>query len=96
MKLFSPPGASFSEITLEVAQKSGYTTVMYSRDTIDWRDKDETLIKKRATKNITGGELVLMHPTAATAAALDDIISTIKDKGLIITTVSDVLESVDR
>jgi len=96
MKLFSPPGASFSEITLEVAQKSGYTTVMYSRDTIDWRDKDETLIKKRATKNITGGELVLMHPTAATAAALDDIISTIKDKGLIITTVSDVLESADR
>lgn len=96
MNLFSPPSASFSQTTLDVAKKFGYTTVMYSRDTIDWRDKDQALIKKRATKNITGGELVLMHPTAATAAALDDIISTIKDKGLIITTVSDVLESADR
>lgn len=96
MNLFSPPSASFSQITLDVAQKLGYTTVMYSRDTIDWRDKDQSLIKKRATKNITGGELVLMHPTAATAAALDDIISTIEDKGLIVTTVSDVLESADR
>ena len=96
MNLFSPPSASCSQITLDVAQKLGYTTVMYSRDTIDWRDKDQSLIKKRATKNITGGELVLMHPTAATAAALDDIISTIEDKGLIVTTVSDVLESADR
>lgn len=95
MKLFSPPSASFSSVTLETAQKMGYTTVMYSRDTIDWRDKDVNLIKKRATKNITGGELVLMHPTAATAEALEDIITTIKSKGLILTTVSDVLEIAD-
>lgn len=93
MKLFSPPSASFSASTLEVAQKSGYTTIMYSRDTIDWRDKDVNLIVRRATKNITGGELVLMHPTAATAEALDEIITVIKGKGLTVTTVSDVLSA---
>ena len=91
MKYFSPPSASFSSLTLAVAEKMGYTTVMYSRDTIDWRDKDSGIIFRRATKNITGGELVLMHPTAATAAVLGDIIAEIKSKGLIPATVSEVL-----
>lgn len=93
MKYFSPPSASFSAITLDVAEKIGYTTIMYSRDTIDWRDQDADLIYRRATKNIVGGELVLMHPTAATVAALDGIIAEIKSRGLIPTTVSEVLSS---
>ena len=91
MKYFSPPSASFSSTTLAVAEKMGYTTIMYSRDTIDWRDKDANLIFKRATKNITGGELVLMHPTAATVAALESIIKEILSRDLVITTVGDVL-----
>lgn len=92
MTLFSPPSASFSATTLDVACQMGYTTIMYSKDTIDWRDKDSALIYKRATKNIVGGELVLMHPTAATVSALPDIIAEIKNKGLRITTVSEVLK----
>ena len=55
---------------------------MYSRDTIDWRDKDSGVIFRRATKNITGGELVLMHPTKETAAALPSILQHYKDSGL--------------
>lgn len=93
MKYFSPPSASFSSITLDVAEKIGYTTIMYSRDTIDWRDHDAELIYRRATKNIVGGELVLMHPTAATIEALDAIITEIKSNGLIPTTISEVISS---
>lgn len=91
MRLFSPPSASFSSVTLDVAEKMGYTTIMYSRDTIDWRDHDSKLIFSRATKNIKGGELVLMHPTAATVSALEKIIKEIKSKDLHLTTVSEVI-----
>lgn len=91
MKYFSPPSASFSSITLDVAEKMGYTTIMYSRDTIDWRDHDADLIFRRATRNIAGGELVLMHPTAATAEVLEKIIREITDKGLIPSTMTEVL-----
>ncbi|MEG1706602.1 MAG: polysaccharide deacetylase family protein, partial [Clostridia bacterium] len=62
MKLFAPPSGAFSNTTLKAAKDLGYTTIMWSRDTIDWRDKDRKLIFTRATKNITNGELILMHP----------------------------------
>lgn len=91
MKLFAPPGGSYSQITLEVAKNLGYKTIMWSRDTIDWRDKDANLIYQRATKDIKGGDLILMHPTEKTLEALPRIIETLISKGLKLTTVSDTL-----
>lgn len=91
MSLFAPPSGAFSKSTLDSAADNGYITVMWSKDTIDWRDKDSAKIYKRATKNITGGDLVLMHPTAATAAALDAVLCTIKENGLSVAPVSEVI-----
>ncbi len=93
MTLFAPPSGSYGDITLKVAEELNYKTIMWTLDTIDWRDKDEALIIKRATQKISGGCLVLMHPTAATAKALERIIVTIFDKGLTIAPVSEVLKS---
>ena len=92
MTLFAPPSGSFSKTTIEIAKNLGYTSIMWSKDTIDWRDQDENLIYERATKNATGGDLILMHPTEKTASALPKIIKTLSEKGLTITTVSKCLE----
>ncbi len=89
--LFAPPSGSFSSTTLKVAQEMGYTTVMWTRDTIDWRDHDTQLIYNRAVKDIKGGDLILMHPTHNTLLALDGILSTVIRKDLIPSTVSEVL-----
>lgn len=94
MTLFAPPSGAYGDTTIEVAEELGYKTIMWSDDTIDWRDKDSKLIYTRATKKIKGGSLVLMHPTAATVEALPDIIKTIKEKGLSVAKVSDVIASV--
>lgn len=51
MTLFAPPSGSYGQNTLKVAQDMGYKTIMWSKDTIDWRDQDENLIYSRATKN---------------------------------------------
>lgn len=91
MRLFAPPSGSFGDVTLAVAEEMGYTTIMWSKDTIDWRDKDSKLIFSRMTKNIAGGDLVLMHPTAATAAVLDSAIKAIAEKGLTVAPVSEVI-----
>ena len=74
MDLFAPPSGSFSKTTLKVASQLKYRTIMWSKDTIDWRDKDTQLIVKRATSNVKNGELVLMHPTKNTADALGTIL----------------------
>lgn len=93
MTLFAPPSGAFDDVTLEIAKELGYTTIMWSKDTIDWRDKDSKLIFNRAVKNVSGGDLILMHPTAATLAALDSIVKAIKEAGLTVAPVSEVLRA---
>ncbi len=88
MTLFAPPSGSFNKHTAYIAQNLGYKTIMWSKDTIDWRDQDENLIYSRATNNCQSGDLILMHPTKATANSLDNIIKKYQEKGLNIDTVS--------
>lgn len=74
MKLFAPPSGAYNNATIKAGQDLGYITIMWSKDTIDWRDQDSNLIYTRATKSIKGGDLVLMHPTPKTVEALPAII----------------------
>lgn len=87
--LFAPPSGSFSNITLKVAEELNLTTIMWSKDTIDWRDKDSNLVYKRATKNIQNGDLILAHPTKHTLEALDKIFAYYIDSGYKVVPVSE-------
>ena len=91
MNLFAPPSGSYNKTTIEVAESLGYKTIMWTRDTIDWRDKDAKLIYNRAIKDIKGGDLILMHPTEKTRDALGEILSYIEQNNLIATTVSNTI-----
>lgn len=94
--LFAPPSGSYNKVTLEVADELGYKTIMWSKDTIDWRDKDTSLIYKRATTKASNGDLVLMHPTKNTVEALPNIIKTLKQKGFYLVTVSENIATVSK
>ena len=72
--LFAPPSGAYDEDTVNAAESLGLRTVMWSRDTIDWRDKDEQTCYLRATEDLEGGELILMHPMEHTLAALPRIL----------------------
>ena len=92
MNLFAPPSGAFNNSTIEAANTLQYKTIMWTRDTIDWRDQDATTIYNRAVKNAKGGDLILMHPTKCTAEALPKIIETLQENFLL-TTVTDVLSA---
>lgn len=89
MTLFAPPSGSYGQNTLKVAQDMGYKTIMWSKDTIDWRDQDKNIIYQRAIKNPSNGDLILMHPTNATLQALPEIITFYTQSGYKLTTVSE-------
>lgn len=91
-RLFAPPSGSYNNTTLKAAADLGYKTIMWSKDTIDWRDKDENLIYSRATKNTKNGDLVLMHPTLCTLNVLDNIIKYYKQNGFSVVTVTENLK----
>ena len=86
--LFAPPSGAFNDSTVTAAASLGLKTIMWSRDTIDWRDKDVNLIIKRATENLETGEFVLMHPKEVTVQALPEILTYIREHGKNADTVS--------
>ncbi len=90
--LFAPPSGAYGEATLSAARALGMKTVLWSKDTIDWRDKDSELIYKRATKNVQKGDFILMHPMQATVDALADILHYYTERGLKTVTVSENLQ----
>ena len=90
--LFAPPSGAFSADTLTAADHLGYRIIMWSRDTIDWRDKDPDLVLTRCTRDIKNGELILMHPTEHTLKALPAVLASLKEQGFSAVTVSENLE----
>lgn len=90
--LFAPPSGAYNADTLTAVNDLQMQTVLWSKDTIDWRDKNPSLIYTRATKNITKGDFVLMHPMKATADALEDILKYYATKQLPVITVSENLK----
>lgn len=86
--LFAPPSGAYNDATLEAAGRLGMKTILWSKDTIDWRDKNAALIYTRATKNVKAGDFILMHPMKETADALDDILKFYEANSLKAVTVS--------
>lgn len=86
--LFAPPSGAYGEATLNACLSLGLRVIMWSRDTIDWRDKSVDLIYSRATENLEKGEFVLMHPTDCTVKALPKILTYIGNGGMQAVTVS--------
>lgn len=91
MNLFAPPSGAYNDATVDAASCLGYHTIMWTHDTIDWRDKDTDLIIKRATKNLSNGDLILMHPTKNTLEALSSILAYAENNGFCATTVTETI-----
>ncbi len=89
--LFAPPSGAYNDSTVEAAEKMSLRTVLWSRDTVDWRDKDADTVYRRATEDVRGGELILMHPMPHTAEALPRILTRYREMGLRTLSVSDNL-----
>ncbi len=88
-KLFAPPSGSYSLATLDASYDLGLKVIMWSLDTIDWRDSDTEKIFSRATKNVKNGDFILMHPKKHTLKVLPSIIDYYLKIGLTPVTVSE-------
>lgn len=90
--LFAPPSGDFTTDTVKIANGLNMKTILWTADTIDWQRPDPAVIIKRVLAKAGAGTLVLMHPTAPTAAALPDLIQDLTDKGYQLVTVSALLD----
>ena len=92
--LYAPPYGEHGQTCLQAAEQCGYTTILWTADTVDWEEpapSHDTLVQRVTGDKLTNGAILLMHPKAHTAEALPDIIGTIKAKGYQCVKVSEVL-----
>ncbi|CAM2890299.1 polysaccharide deacetylase family protein [Paenibacillus sediminis] len=92
-KWFAPPSGDYNDNTVRIAGQIGLKTVLWTVDTIDWKNPPPEQIVNKIRNKVTAGSLILMHPTSSSSAALKQMIVTIKAKGLQLGTVSETLSS---
>lgn len=94
-KWFAPPSGSYNALTVQIAKEQGLSTVLWTIDTVDWRNPPAESVIRKVSSMLEPGSLILMHPTATTRDALAGIINSASAKGYLIGTVSETL-STDR
>ncbi|WP_042199215.1 polysaccharide deacetylase family protein [Paenibacillus camerounensis] len=88
---FAPPSGDFDQETVEIAAALGLRTVLWTLDTVDWRNPSPESVVAKISAKAEPGTLVLMHPTASASKALRGMIRAVKAKGLRLGTVSQTL-----
>ena len=85
MKYLRPPKGEYSQRTLALAKKMGYTTVMWSFAYDDWDENKqgrEEYAKEKILSNMHNGCVILLHATSKdNCNILDNVIKEIKDMG---------------
>ena len=84
-KYYRPPEGKLSEKSLEYAENLGYSTILWSYAYADWDNNKQMAPEKAIEKVMKGthnGEVILLHPTSATnAAIIGELITRWKDMG---------------
>ncbi len=84
-KLYRPPEGCFSENNMKILSDMGYKTVFWSCAYADWDNNNqpspESALKKLTTR-LHNGEILLLHPTSSTnAAILDEFLCHLESQG---------------
>lgn len=88
---FGPPYGELNANIVNTAGKLGYRTIMWSVDSIDWKNPAPEVLLNRVLTRIEPGGIILLHPTAPTKTSLRTLIQSLRKKGLEPGTVSSVL-----
>lgn len=100
--LFRPPFGLRRPATLRIARELGYTPVMWTVTCWDWKQTTADRVVQHARRQITGGDVILMHDggfeqmgadRAHTVIATDRIIGEYKDKGFEFVTVPQMMKA---
>lgn len=91
-KLFRPPFGDYSNRLIKVCRDFGYEVIQWDVDSLDWKDLSASAITERVLKRIKPGSIVLFHNNGKhTAEALPGILEELKNRGLSVVPISELL-----
>lgn len=94
-KFFRPPDGAYNDAVVALARERGYTTVLWSIDTGDWRLLPVEQVVKNAVNNAHPGGIMLMHDgqyPLPTPQAAGIIIDTLRSQGYQFLTMTELLQ----
>ena len=91
-KVYRPPYGEYNDTVIKAAQDKGYYCIQWSLDTLDYTGITGEEMWKKLEGKIKSGDIILSHNgTKHTADSLDMLIKNIKNKGLEIVPVSNLI-----
>ena len=98
--LFRPPFGGRRPVTLRVARELGLQPVMWNVTGYDWTAPPASVIERKVTKQVRGGDVILFHDgghkvmgadRSQTVLATDHLIARYKSEGYDFATISEML-----
>jgi polysaccharide deacetylase family sporulation protein PdaB len=90
--LYRSPYGEYDSNAVTTVEGMGYDMILYSVDSMDWKEPDVATITKNVVDNTKSGSIILFHNDLAnTTAALPGILTDLKKKGFDFVKVSDLI-----
>lgn len=90
--LFRPPFGEYTQALLNQLASLGYVTIMWTIDSLDWKNPGADAIVARVVDNAEPGAIILMHQSAPdTLQGLQSMIDQLRDQGYEFGTVTQVI-----
>ncbi|WP_155522748.1 polysaccharide deacetylase family protein [Salisediminibacterium selenitireducens] len=92
IRLFRPPYGARNDSVDQIIAEEGYTSVLWSVDSLDWKSRDSQAIYDKVMSNTESGSIILLHDIhEATAEALPMILESLTEQGYEMITVSEFM-----
>ncbi len=91
--LIRPPYGIYNDNVIKYAKENNQSIILWSVDSLDWKNRNGSAIQKIVQNEITPGAIVLLHDIHSTTAdALPKLLKTLKQAGYQFITVSQLLD----
>ncbi len=89
---FRPPYSYRNNQSIRVAYEHGYTHILWSVDSYDWRDKDEEKVYHNIVDHVRPGAIIYMHTSYGfTPSVLRRVLRTLRDRDYTLVSLTEIL-----
>jgi peptidoglycan/xylan/chitin deacetylase (PgdA/CDA1 family) len=89
--VFRPTYGSTDKQLNEITKQMGLAQILWTVDTVDWKDRDTAKVKKRVLAGAKPGHIIIMHDIRpSSVAAVPDILTALGKQGYAFVTVSEL------
>ncbi len=95
-RFFRPPNGDYDDLVVAVARELGYETVIWSVDSLDWKNPGADYMVKRVTELAFPGAIVLFHASDSSrqvGEALEPTITALRAAGYRLVTLGELYDN---